>query len=411
MGHVRLCQLWLHHRGHHRAVQCLLRRRGGRQCVLGHAGVDRGAFALLCAGGAKRAAGRCLRRPARSQEATACGDDGGLRGVHRPALFCAARHPWPGHPVRGPVQLLLWQRRKPDRRLPAVALHHPRPGPGIGLGLEPWLYRWPGHAGRMPALCQLGHRTRPRRQPVRARHHADHGDHLCPGEPADLPAAARPRRATDRCARAGWRTGLGQGMATPGPAAPVQGPAPLPAVHPVLPGRHPGSDHADRHLRQPGHGLHHAADPDPGAGGQPDGGGRRLPVRPCAGPHRPRARHCPDAAGLDPDHPAGARRARSAAVLACRQRGRPVPGRRPVRGTGHGGAAGPALARGRVLRSLGPGGQAGLDRRAADLWHGKLADGRRSPAGAAGHRQLLRGRAGPAVRGQHHAGPAGCLAR
>ena len=327
LGDVRFRQFRLHHRGHHRLVQRLLRRRAGGGRALGHLCLDRGAGGLPRAGRDQRAGDGRLGRPAWREEASARPHHRGLRALHRPACPRRAGGAVVGRGLPGRRHLLLRRWREPDRRLPAGDRPSARPGPGVRLGLGAGLSGRPVHPGAVPGLYRLGRGAGPGSAALRAGEPADHRLPVRPGQPAHLPLAARARRAGRR-----GGVGLGAGGRDAAASAPLSRSLPLSLVQPVLPGRHPDGDRAGRRVCHPGPGFHAPPGPGTGAVGERHGGGGGLPVRPPPRPSGPCARHRPDPRLLDRHRRPGLGRAgvsrRPRPVLAGGQPRRPGAGRR-----------------------------------------------------------------------------------
>ncbi|MNQ79163.1 hypothetical protein D3C85_940970 [compost metagenome] len=201
LGDVRFRQLRLHDGGDHCRVQCLLRRGGRQGRSLGYAGLDQRHRSVLCSDHPDRAADRRLCRRLRLQEAPAAVQHGRLRRLHlwtRAGRTGGARCRDPFHRA---IELLLRQRREPDRRLLAPTRPSRCLGQGVRLGLGVRLHRRPGQPGRLSGLRQLGSGAGPDCGAVRAGVHADHRGLVRCSQRADLPVPARTQPAAARARR------------------------------------------------------------------------------------------------------------------------------------------------------------------------------------------------------------------
>ena len=187
------------------------------------------------------------------------------------------------------LQLLLRHGREPDRGVPARARRLARRmGTRVGLGMELRLLRRPRRARHLPRLGHDGAVAAGRPRRGGAGDDAHHRGVLrarrrCPRSCSCASARCRRRRLE----HAPWAPRARDAART---RATLPRPAPLPALHRVLPGGHHGGDRARRDLRRAGDEVHHAADHHADPGGERDRRDRRVRLRLRAGRDRPRAR-------------------------------------------------------------------------------------------------------------------------
>ena len=252
MGDVRLRQFRLHDRRPHRGLQRLLRVRRRGQRGLGHLRLDRRAVPLLRGGDADRAAAGRLGRRACRQEGHARGLDDRVHRRHGGARVVPRRRGGVGGGVDRRLQRRLLDGREPRGGIPARALASRGARQGLGMGLEPRLLRRHPRARPLARLGDVRAGARIDGHGCRAGHDDHHRGDLRHRGPADIPVAARARRA-----RGDTRHARGDGAADADRAfgAQLRRPAARLRVRRVLPGGRGDGDRARGHLCRAGDGA------------------------------------------------------------------------------------------------------------------------------------------------------------